>query len=265
MEKISAYIIAYNEVEKIVGCINSVLWADEIIVADSGSTDGMVALAESLGARVVQIPFSGFGQLRNDALEHCQYPWIFSLDADERCTAEVRDEMLAIARQSESYDAYHVPRRNFFMGRWIKHSGWYPNFRQPQFFRKGAMKYTQESVHEGFELVPGKRLGKLEHAIWQFPFRHLEEVVAKQNRYSTLMVEKLKAKNHKPSMCGALGHGLWSFFKHLILKKGILDGWAGFVIALGAFESSFYRYAKLYELEANWAPPKVEPLPRKPG
>ena len=153
MEKISAYIIAYNEEEKIADAINSVLWADEIILADSYSTDETAAIAAALGARVVQIPFKGFGDLRNQALKACRYDWIFSLDADERCTPEVRDELLAIAGSPGAAHVYFVPRKNFFMGKWIKHSGFYPNYRQPQFFRNGAMRYRPDPVHEGYELL----------------------------------------------------------------------------------------------------------------
>src|SRR4051812_17841762 len=99
MSKVSVYIIGYNEERKIEAAIRSVInWADEVIVADSFSTDGMAALSEKLGAKVVQIPFEGFGKLRNVAIAHCQHPWIFSLDADERCTPEARDEILGIVR-----------------------------------------------------------------------------------------------------------------------------------------------------------------------
>jgi glycosyltransferase involved in cell wall biosynthesis len=132
--KISAYIIAYNEAEKIRDCINSILWVDEIIVADSHSTDRTSEIAEELGANVVQIPFNGYGDLRNQAISHCTGDWIFSLDSDERCTIEVRDEILALIKDAP-LDIYRVPRKNYFMGKWIKHSGWYPNFRQPQLFR----------------------------------------------------------------------------------------------------------------------------------
>src|SRR5262245_46329729 len=113
MQKISAYILAFNEAEKIADAVASVLWADEILVVDSGSTDRTAEIAESLGARVVQIPFQGFGDLRNRAIAQCQHEWIFSLDSDERCTAEVRDEILAILASTSAHDAYLVPRRNY--------------------------------------------------------------------------------------------------------------------------------------------------------
>lgn len=261
MQKISAYVIAYNEAEKIAAAVGSVLWADEVIVADSGSTDATAAIAESLGARVVQIPFNGFGDLRNRAVEACTHAWIFSLDADERCTPQVRDEVLKLLASPPPHDAYLVPRRNFMMGRWIKGSGWYPNYRQPQLFRKGALRYTLEPVHEGYELKTDRPLGKLDNEIWQFPFRNLEEVIHKMNRYSSLGAQKLSGK--RVSMGSALGRGIWVFLKHYIFKQGYKDGWVGFVIALGNFEGTFYRYAKRYEAEQEWQPPPSKPVRRE--
>lgn len=262
MTKLSAYIIAYNEAGKIRDAIESVLWADEVVLADSGSTDGTVQIAESLGVRVVQIPFEGFGRLRNQAVAACTHEWIFSLDADERCTPEVRDEILRLLAGSPAHDAYLVPRRNYFMGRWIRHSGWYPNFRQPQVFRKGAMRYVESPVHEEYELLTAKPVGRLEQAIWQIPFGNFEEVVRKANRYSTLGALKLSGR--RVSMGAAFFHGLWAFLKHYVAKRGVLDGWAGFVIAFGNFEGTFYRYAKRYEAQEAWPVPR-QPALRKPG
>ena len=263
MQKVSVYIIAYNEAGKIADAVNSVLWADEIIVADSASTDGTDRIAQELGAKVVQIPFHGFGHLRNRAVEACAHEWILSIDTDEQCTPEVRDEVLRLLAGTPAHDAYLLPRRNYFMGRWVAHSGWYPNFRQPQLFRKGAMKYVEAPVHEGYELLTAKPVGRLQHAIWQIPFRNFEEVVKKANRYSTLGVLKLSEK--RVSMGQALAHGLWSFVKHYVFKKGFLDGWPGFVIAFGNFEGTFYRYAKRYESQEAWPLPKQPPLHRPGG
>jgi glycosyltransferase involved in cell wall biosynthesis len=259
MSKVSVYIIAYNEAEKIGAAINSVLWADEIVVADSFSQDNTATLAEGLGARVVQIPFQGFGDLRNQAMAACSHDWIFSLDSDERCTPEARDEILACLQDPQA-DAYYVPRRNFFMGRWIRYSGFYPDYRQPQLFKKGALVFKNDPVHEEFSIVSERPVAYLTNPIWQFPFKNLEEVVHKANKYSSLGAKKLAARGRNASMWGALTHGLWSFFHMYILKRGILDGWAGFIIALGNFEGTFYRYAKLYEIEANWSSPTSPPL-----
>ena len=261
MQTISAYILAFNEAEKVKAAAESVLWADEIVVIDSHSTDGTADIATALGARVVQVPFNGFGNLRNRAIEACRCDWIFSLDADERCTAAVRDEILGLLAGAAPSDVYLVPRKSFMMGRWIRGSGWYPNFRQPQLFRKGSMRYTPEPVHEGYELLTGKPLGTLRNAIWQFPFRDLEEVLRKANRYSSLGAAKLTGK--RVSMASALGHGCWAFLKHYIFKLGFIDGWAGLVIAFGNFEGTYYRYAKRYEQAQNWPPPPSEPLRRE--
>ena len=261
--RVSVYIIAFNEAEKIRDAVSSVLWADEIVVADSHSTDDTQQIAESLGARVVQIPFHGFGDLRNRAIEACRGEWIFSLDSDERCTPEVRDEVLAIVARPATAgapDVYRVPRRNWFMGRWIRHSGWYPNFRQPQLFRRGAMAYTLEPVHEGYRLLTDRPVGVLTHAIWQFPFADLGEVVQKLNRYSTLGAAKVGAG--RASMGRALASAVWAFVKHLVFKRGVFDGWAGFVIAFAYFEQTFYRYAKRYEQDAAWALPAQAPIRR---
>jgi len=247
MTPISVYIIAYNEAEKVRATLESVQWADEVIVVDSHSTDGTADIAAQMGARVVQVEFKGFGDLRNHAIAACTHPWILSIDADERCTPQVAQEVRDIANDPTSADVWRVPRRNFFMGRWIRHSGWYPNYRQPQLFRKGCMTYDLKPVHEGYVLHTDKPIGTLQNAIWQLPFKNMAEVMHKANRYSSLGAEKVVHK--RISMGGALMHGLWAFWKHYLFKLGFLDGWAGFVIALGNFEGTFYRYAKALEMQ----------------
>ncbi len=256
MSQLSVYIIAFNEAEKVAATIESAKWADEVIVVDSWSTDGTPEIAAKLGARVVQVDFKGFGDLRNQAIAACSHEWVFSLDADERCTPQAEQEIRSVMADPGSADVYWMPRRNFFMGRWIKHSGWYPNYRQPQLFRKGCMAYDQKPVHEGYVLNSAKPIGHLKNAIWQFPFKNMAEVLHKANRYSSLGAERVA---HRPvSMGTALSHGLWAFVKHYVFKRGFLDGWAGFVIALGNFEGTFYRYVKAVEIQkaAQWQPPK---------
>ncbi len=258
MSKISVYVIAFNEAEKISATLQSVQWADEIVLIDSHSTDGTLDIAARLGARVVQVDFTGFGDLRNRGIEACSHEWIFSLDADERCTPQVQAEILAIVRGDAPHakvtagadsnpDCYWVARRNFFMGRWIRYSGWYPNYRQPQLFRKDAMSYDLKAVHENYILHTAKPIGYLRNAIWQFPFKNLSEVLHKANRYSSLGAQRLTGK--KVTMASALTHATWAFVKHYVFKRGFLDGWPGLVIALGNFEGTFYRYAKAFEAQ----------------
>src|SRR6266852_470581 len=257
MEKISVCILTKDDAEEIEAAVSSVRWADEVVVVDNGSTDRTVELAMALGVRVERCSLNHFGELRTRAAEACSHEWILSLDADERCTPALRDEIRALLAAGPPPDGYLVPRRNYMMGRWIKGSGWYPNFRQPQLFRKGAMRYDDGPVHEGYELLTQRPLGQLQSAIWQLPFRNLEELINKMNRYSSLGVRKLSRK--RTSMGSALGHGIWAFVKHYLFKHGYRDGWAGFVIALGNFEGTFYRYAKRYEEMKAWPPPPSAP------
>ncbi len=246
MSKLSVYIIAFNEEDKIKKALKSVSWADEIIVADSFSTDNTAQIAEELGAKVVQVPFEGFGKLRNSAIAACSHDWIFSLDSDERCTGAARQEIETIIRNDQSLDAYYVPRRNFFMGKWIRYSGFYPDYRQPQLFKKGALLFKDDAVHERYDVVSEKECGYLTAFINQVPYKNLEEVIHKANRYSTLGAQKLSETNKQPGMSKALLHGLWAAFSIYVLKRGFLDGWPGFIIALGNFEGTFYKYTKHY-------------------
>ena len=251
---ISVYIITFNEELKIATAVESVLWADEIVVVDSHSSDNTAEIAAALGARVVQLDFEGFGKLRNDAIAACKHEWIFSLDADERCTSEAAKEIRNIIADPASADAWYIPRKNWFMGRWIKHCGWYPDYRQPQLFRKGALRFdASDEVHEAFE-VHGST-GHMQSDIWQFPFRNLDQVLHKANRYSTLGVDRLERQGKQAGMSKALFRGLWSFIRIYVLKLGFLDGWAGFVIAFSNLEGVFYRYAKLCERRKRWDQP----------
>ncbi len=246
MNKISVYIIAYNEEDKIQSALQSVSWADEIVVADSFSTDSTVKMAEAVGARVIQIPFNGFGDLRNQAIAACSHEWIFSLDADERCTKKAKEEIQSIINTQDSLDAYYVPRRNYFMGRWIRHSGYYPDYRQPQLFRKGALEFEDDAVHERYRVISDQACGYFSSFICQVPFKDLEEVQHKVGRYSTLGAEKLYKAGTQPGMFKAFFHALWAAFSIYFLKFGFLDGWPGFIIAFSNFEGTFYKYAKLH-------------------
>ena len=193
MQTISAYILAFNEAEKLKAAAESVLWADEIVVIDSHSTDGTAEIAA--GARRARGAGAVQGLWRFAQSRHRSLP--LRLDFQPRLPTSaapqpVRDEILGLLAGTPPFDVYRVPRRSFMMGRWIRGSGWYPNFRQPQLFRKGSMRYTLEPVHEGYELLTAKPVGTLHNAIWQFPFRNLEEILRKANRYSSLGAPKAR-------------------------------------------------------------------------
>ncbi len=132
------------------------------------------------------------------------------------------------------------------MGKWIRHCGFYPDFRQPQLFRKHALVFQDDPVHERYEVKSDKECGRFRCAIHQIPYKNLEEMIYKVDRYSTLGAEKLSRANAGSGMGKALSHGIWSWFSTYILKLGFLDGWPGFIIALGNFEQTFYKYAKFH-------------------
>lgn len=249
---VSVFLLTRNEEHKIEAALESVAWAGEIVVIDSFSTDRTLEIARRFNARIVQLEFQRFGELRQAGINHTTLPWIFSLDADERCTAEARDEILRIIASPDAADAYLVPRRNVLLGRKIRHSGWYPDYRQPQLFRRGRMDYSVEDhVHEGYVLRG--RLGRMDHAILQIPYRTISEGIQKMDRYTTLNIVDLRRRGKTSNFPIAVLRASWAFFKVYVLQLGFLDGAPGFMIALLRFESSFYKRMKL--IEAGTQPP----------
>lgn len=242
MNAISVFVPVLNEEDKIADALQSVQWADEIVVVDTGCTDRTIDIARQYGCRIEHLNFKGFGNLRNASVSLCKHDWILSIDADERVTPELQQEILDKVIDNDALDAYFIPRRNFFMGRWIKHCGWYPDYCQPKLFRKGALTYHEDMVHEGFD-IHGK-VGHLKNDVLHYSFRDLSQVIAKMDRYSTLGMQKMAQQGRQASMASALLHGIGAFLRIYVLKRGFLDGWPGFVIALGNFEGTFYRYAK---------------------
>jgi glycosyltransferase involved in cell wall biosynthesis len=252
---VSVFILTRNEELKIADALESVVWAGEIVVIDSFSTDRTVEIARDYAAKVVQLPFNRFGELRQAGIAHTTLPWIFSLDSDERCTPAARDEILRIVADPASADVYLVPRRNIFLGREIRHSGWYPDYRQPQLFRRGKMDYAVEDhVHEGYT-VKG-RLGRMQNPISQIPYRTLSEAIQKLDRYTTLTVAKHANRGRAVGVTAAVLRAKWAFFKAYILQLGFLDGAAGFVIALLRFENSFYKHMKVLEAKSDRKQPE---------
>jgi glycosyltransferase involved in cell wall biosynthesis len=243
---VSVFILAKNEELKIGPALESVSWAAEVVVIDSFSTDRTVEIATARGARVVQLEFSKFGELRRAGIDNTTQPWIFSLDSDERCTPEARDEILRIVADPSSADAYQVPRSNILLGRRIRHSGWYPDYRQPQLFRRGKLQYAAgDEVHEGWVL--DGRLGTMKSPITQIPYRTLAEAIGKMNRYTSLGVAKQVRGGASSGYAKAIFRALWAFLKCYVFQLAFLDGGPGLVIAVLRFENSFYKHAKLVE------------------
>ncbi len=245
MNKLSVYVMTFNEKEKIKDCLESVKWADEIIVMDSFSTDGTVDIAKNYGAKMVQKEFVGFGKLRNIALENCSNDWILSVDADERVTEELKKEILEKLAKGPEADAFFVPRKSHFLKFWIKHCGWYPDYRQPQFFNKKKMRYKEQLVHETFEL-DGK-IGYLKGHVLQFPFLNLDQFLKKMDRYSSLRAEEMYEEGKKFKIRQIIINPLAMFFRMYVSKLGFLDGIPGLILSLLYGYYTIIKYIKLWE------------------
>ncbi|MFH1369261.1 MAG: glycosyltransferase family 2 protein [Elusimicrobiota bacterium] len=243
--KLSAYVIAYNEEEKIRECLESVKWADEIIFMDSFSTDRTAEIAKEYTDKVYQHKFDGFGRLRNEALERCSNDWVLSVDADERVTPELKSEILSLLEKGPNADAYLVPRKSHFLGRWIRHCGWYPDFRQPQFFNRRKMKYTSQMVHETYEL--DGRLSRVKEHVLQYPFLTLDQFFKKMDRYSTLRSSEMKKEGRKFSVLSLILNPPAMFARMYITKLGFLDGAAGLVLSMLYAYYTAVKYIKLWE------------------
>jgi glycosyltransferase involved in cell wall biosynthesis len=248
---VSAVVIAYNDEPNMEACLESVTWADEIIVVDSFSSDGTTAISRRFTEKVFQHAFQGFGRLRNEAVAHASYEWIFSLDTDERATPELRDEIRRTLEAGPSAEAYFVPRKNYFLGRWIKHCGWYPDYRQPQLFRKSRLRYRDELVHESFDLEG--RTGYLTSPALQYPFRDIDHYLAKQDRYSDLMARRMMEQRRPFSPHQLVSHPGFTFLKMYIGRGGCLDGVPGLILSGLYAYYTFIKYARLWELQSQAA------------
>ena len=246
MSKLSVYVIAYNDEPNMRACLESVSWADEIVVVDSHSTDATGEIGREFTDKVYQREFQGFGRLRNEAVSLTSHDWVFSLDTDERATPELRDEIRSLLASGPQADAYFVPRRNYFLGRWIRHCGWYPDYRQPQLFRKGRLRYREELVHEGFDL--DGRIGYLKEAALQYPFRDIDHYLAKQDRYADLMARRMVEQGRRFHPHQLVTHPCFTFLKMYLGRAGVLEGMPGLILSGLYAYYTFIKYARFWEL-----------------
>lgn len=248
-QKISAVVIAYNDAPNIRRCLESVQWADELIVLDSHSTDGTTEICLEYTPLVFQETFSGFGRLRNIAVSKATHDWILSVDTDEWATEAVKQEIHQLLEIGPSAQAYFVPRRNYFLGRRIRHCGWYPDYRQPQFFHKGYMRYREDLVHESFELKG--TVGYFKAEIDQIPFRNIDHFLRKMDRYSALRAEAMFEEGRIFRAHQLLSHPLFTFLKMYVGRLGFLDAKPGLILSILYAYYTFVKYAKLWEIYKN--------------
>jgi len=247
MTRLSVVTITLNEEHNIVECLKSVSWADELIVVDSGSSDRTVDLARQAGARVLQLPWRGYGATKNDALRYAAGDWILWLDADERVPPELAAEIRDIVGRSDvSSPGFTVARRAFFLGKWIRHCGWYPS-RVTRLFRRSKGRFSENRVHE--QLILEGDTGQLRNDLLHFTDPHLYHYFEKFNRYTSLAAEDLHAAGARFSLYDVLVRPPFVFLKMFVVRRGFLDGMHGFVLSLASMAYVFVKYAKLWELQ----------------
>jgi glycosyltransferase involved in cell wall biosynthesis len=243
MAKLSVIIITKNESANIRACLESVAWADELIVVDSASTDGTLEIAREFTPQVhVRADWPGFGPQKNRALDYATKDWVLSLDADERVTPELRAEIEAVL-QSAKADGFEIPRLSNFCGRFIRHSGWHPDY-VLRLFRRGKARFSDALVHESVQMQGST--ARLQQPLLHYSYRDFEDVLSKLNSYSSASAAMLQRRGKKGGLAQAILHGWWAFVRTYFLRAGFLDGREGFMLAVMNAENSYYRYIKLW-------------------
>jgi glycosyltransferase involved in cell wall biosynthesis len=255
--KISAVVITYNEERNISGALESLAGiASEIVVVDSLSTDRTVKIVREYTDRVVERAWTNYADQKNFANGLASHPWILSLDADERLSPALRAEILALLPEDPGAAAFSMPRRVYYLGKWIRHSGWYPD-RKLRLFRKDRARWEGEFVHE--KLAVAGEVLRLRGDIHHLTYRSIAEHLARINQFSDLGAQKLYAAKKKCRWHHLAVLPASRFLKSYVLKGGFLDGFAGLVISVFNGYAIFVRYAKLREIWKKGE--RIEPFP----
>lgn len=243
---VSVCIITLNEEQNIKECLESLQWADEIIVVDSGSEDQTIKICEEFGAKVFYHPFTGFRDQKNFALEQARKEWVLTVDADERVTDDLRDEILTLLKEGSDVDGYFIPRLNFYGSKFIKHSGWYPDL-VLRLWKKSRGRWEGKNVHEK-AMICGKA-GYCEKALKHFTYRHASDYIKRIDLYSTLLAGEKYRSGKRFSLPRLLVKPALRFFKSYIWKLGFLDGMEGLIIAVSSGYLTFMEEVKIREME----------------
>jgi len=244
---LSAIVITRNEAHNLQDCLASLRgWVDEIIVVDSQSTDNTVAIAQQHGAQVSQpADWPGFGPQKNRALDLATCDWVLSIDADERVTPELALEIQHVLASAETGVAYQVPRLSWYCGRFIQHAGWQPDH-VLRLFKRGTAKFSNDLVHE--RVVTERPVVSLQHQLLHYSYLNFSQVLAKVETYSTASAQQAYARGKRSSIMGAIGHGVWAFFRTYVIRAGFLDGAHGLALSISNAETSYYKYLKLWQM-----------------
>lgn len=241
--RLSAIVICQNNKDTIRRCLASVAWADEIVVVDGGSTDGTLEIIREFTTHVHQPgDWPGLGPQKNRALDRATGDWVFSLDSDEWVTPALRLELEAAMASPGEHAAFRMPRRSSFCGRFMRHSGWWPDY-ITRLWRRGRARFSEDHAHDRV-IVEGS-IGRVSPPLMHEAVPNLHVMLGKINYYSTTSAEMFHQSGRRASLFTALFHGGWAFFRTYFLRLGFLDGREGFMLAVINAENSYYRYAKL--------------------
>jgi glycosyltransferase involved in cell wall biosynthesis len=243
--KVSATVICKNEAHNIEDCLKSVSWCDEIVVVDSGSTDATVELAKKHTPKVMFNEWKGYVAQKNFALGEATGDWVISLDADERCTPELHAEIVKeLERADPSLAGFEVRRHVKYLGVWINHSGWYPDWKL-RVVRRGKARWGGVDPHD--KLLPDGPVKRIAADIHHFTYQDFAHHIRIINHFSDVVAHEYVKAGRKPSIFQAIFHPPWKFLEVYLFRLGFLDGFPGFVVAVGSAFYIFARYVKLWE------------------
>ncbi len=248
MQPLSVVIITFNEEKNIARCIDSVRdVADEIVVLDSYSTDNTLAIANGKGVKIHQQKFVGYGQQKNDALGLCTHELILSLDADE-ALSEKLVKAIVEEKKNRSADAYMMNRCTNYCGQFIRHGSWYPD-RKIRLIRKNMASWSNATIHEKMETIPGANIKQLKGDILHYSFNSIKEHVAQNNKFSTISAETLFSNGCRTNLIKVIINPWWAFVLSYIIRMGFADGLYGFIIAVNISHLTFLKHTKLMVLQ----------------
>lgn len=258
---VTVTIITLNESPHIAAAIDSAAWADEILVVDSGSTDETVAIATAKGVRVMSRPWPGYVDQKNYAASVASHDWIFSLDADERMTPALADEVRRLVASDPAERAFRVPRVTFHLGRWVRTTDFYPDY-QTRLYDRRAARWHGKYVHES--VAADGPTGQLAHELQHYSYRDLSDHLDRINQYSSLAAQQMYESGRRAGALDLLTHPPAAFLRNYLLRGGFSDGVAGLTISLINAYSVLVKFAKLWELQQG-SPTSQPPTPERDG
>jgi len=265
--KLTVTVITHNEAHHIRAALESVVWADELIVVDSRSTDGTADIAREFTPLVEVRDWAGYGQQKNYAALRASNDWILSIDADERITPELADAIRALMRSGPVAPGYRLSRVTHYLGQWIRSTDWYPDLHLRLYDRRAA-RWSERKVHESVELHGGARGGRrlpvAPGELLHYPYRDISEHLQKIDRYTTLAAEQWSAEGRRGTSLQAFIYPRLAFFRNYLLRRGFRDGQAGLLVSLLNSYYVFLKYAKLLELQRGLQSASPVPSPQSP-